>query len=193
MSREVARERNRGRTLGAHPKHRYNISFVIVRYKRRGRHPSVQEMQEPAAVGRVVPRRADGRRAGGGGAPARAARAHGARRQRPLRAPRRRLPRRLPPAAGAVPRRAPRAPRPPGATHRTCLTRAILMLFQEVDLSGCDGVTEEVACAAVRALAAHPRRVTLHLAGTAAAVHNVLNINIFWQINFLCAIMHIAA
>lgn len=191
MSREVARERNQGRTLGAHPKHRYNISFVIVRYKRRGRHPSVQEMQEPAAVGRVVPRRADGRRAGGGGAPARAARAHGARRQRPLRAPRRRLPRRLPPAAGAS-----RAVRPAPPAHperRTGLTRAILMLFQEVDLSGCDGVTEEVACAAVRALAAHPRRVTLHLAGTAAAVHNVLNINIFWQINFLCAIMHIAA
>ncbi|KAJ8718577.1 hypothetical protein PYW08_002814 [Mythimna loreyi] len=51
------------------------------------------------------------------------------------------------------------------ASLAACL--AACPLLQEVDVCGCDGVSEEVVCAAVRALAERPRALTLRLAGTA--------------------------
>ncbi|PZC84030.1 hypothetical protein B5X24_HaOG206376 [Helicoverpa armigera] len=52
------------------------------------------------------------------------------------------------------------------ASLAACL--AACRLLQELDVCGCDGVSEEVVEAAARALADHPRPLTLRLAGTAA-------------------------
>lgn len=43
------------------------------------------------------------------------------------------------------------------------------MCVQEVDVCGCDGVSEEVVSGAVQALLQRPRPLTLRLAGTAAS------------------------
>ncbi|CAH0588121.1 unnamed protein product [Chrysodeixis includens] len=52
------------------------------------------------------------------------------------------------------------------ASLACCL--AACPLLEEVDVCGCDAVSEEVVCAAVRALAERPRALTLRLAGTSA-------------------------
>ncbi|KAH9629791.1 hypothetical protein HF086_009918 [Spodoptera exigua] len=53
------------------------------------------------------------------------------------------------------------------ASLAACL--AACPMLQELDVCGCDGVSEEVVRAATRALALRPRALTLRLAGTAAS------------------------